>query len=181
MNEYAEVVKAFSPWVTGLAALLGALIGGLINFFTVRWSEQNQAKRDKESLHLALASEVHSIVSIIMARDFEGILSRSLETLKVKNDPKATKIFWIKISPEYRTIYNANASHIGVLDKEDAGYIVAFHQIIHSIVQDVTDDGVLAEGGNAIDYAETLVLLRQAFRLADVIEDRADLPDSFNR
>lgn len=174
MEKIIETTHSINIWIPVIAALIGVFVAGILNLITTLIFERRRHKIESQTLRLALVAEIYGIVAIIDARNYqEGLQSTRNWMINNKSQHLSFKI---NMPENYCPIFNANAGKIGLLKPDEAAFIVGFHQIIMSIVQDVTPGGVLYEGGDAEQFAEASALLEHAVAMGNKLTDKIKIP-----
>jgi len=172
--EIVESAKALAPWVAAFAALVGVILGGFINLGSQWFIDSRQHNREAQTLRMSLAAEINGMLGVIEARQYLAGLMR-VPTAMTEQQVSVMR-YSVKIDDNYCPIYRANAGKVGILDPSEAAFIVGFHQLIQSVIQDVTVGGVLYEGGNAEQYAETASLLQHAISMGKILMEKIEIP-----
>lgn len=130
--------------VTGVSTLLAGVGGTFGRDFFV-------ARKERKTIRRALMAEINSMIDIATARGYRESLLQGvngqLQSLE------------IQIPADYRPVFTANASKLGMLDERDAELIVRFHHCLDGIIQDVKPGGLLASGKGGMEmFQNTLAL-----------------------
>lgn len=156
-----------------LSALGGALAGGCISHWNSNRLEFQKQKQEAQAVLNALVTEVYALVAIIHERGYAQELDKVIELLS--SDTSEPIRFCIRIPSHYSRVYQAQVGKIGLLSPSMATHIIDFHQLLDSLVQDVTPGGVLAEqGGRLDDYKYARHLLNRVMTKADLVQERAE-------
>lgn|GEM_PF-2621418 len=173
--DYMELAKQLNPWIAAAGALLGVIVAGFINLTSqvlVGWLKR---RSEAKTLRIALLSEIYGIVSIIEVRGYIAGLNAAPQ--KMHKAGVDTWSFGVKMAENYCPVYHANAFNIGLLKPSEASHIVGFHQIILSVIQDVTPGGVLYDGGTADQFGEAAALLEHAVEMGNNLTKKAGIPN----
>ena len=140
---------------------------GICGSITVQWLAHRWEDRwRKRAIAGALAGEIAAICAIARRR-------RYLETtqLLLKRVRECQQPGWmvVKITYDYMTIYQSNASAIGLLPPQSALDVVTFYTQIRALMEDVSADGPAPA---TVDEAEELLkgqieLLDETLQLGD--------------
>ena len=158
-----ESMTANQPneWVPVFATCLGAFVGfgaSLIATFSLE-------KRKAKNLLTSLKTEISAHLEIFKYREYHQSINKIIEELK--EEPSDTQYAFSVIVPDhYSRIYQANCSEIGSVSSKDAKKIVTYHQLIDSVVQDVSPNGIIGQGGTLKQYVELERILSKALVLA---------------
>ena len=121
------------------AALMGAIVGGLLAILGAFKLDTHQRNKRRENLRAAVAVEVASLVELVQRQEYAAHLCAFADyvlTLPLGQ----SRILKIPIQQSYFTIYEMNASSIGELPTSEAVEIIGFYQQARSIVDSVTND-----------------------------------------
>lgn len=79
----------------------------------------------------------------------------------------------VRIPQHYCRVYIANLGKLGYLSPKDAQLVVTFYQYVDSVVQDVTEGGIIYEGTNDPKaFTEAADALKFALDAAQQLADR---------
>lgn len=147
--------------------LASVALGGILTFAATAGVEWLRSIKKGKNIQCALIAEIEAMLHINSLRLYkEGFIS-SIDYLKTH--PIEIKHTQVKAPIHYSRIYQQNASDIGLIDKDLAVKIVKFHQFIDSVIQDVTERGVLYKGGRLGDYEQTFLIYNEAIYLGEEI------------
>jgi len=82
--------------------------------------------------------------------------------------------FEVSVPPHYSRVYQAHIEKLGALHVEHASDLIEFHQLLDSIVQDVSPGGLVAkEGGGREAFEQLLELFDAAIKAGERFVERA--------
>ena len=122
-----------------IAALMGAIVGGLIATLGAFALDTHQRNKRRENLRAAIAIEVASLVELVKRQEYAAHL-RAFADRVLTLAPDDNRAFKLPIKQSYFTVYETNASAIGDLPTEEAVEIIGFYQQARSIVDSVIDE-----------------------------------------
>jgi hypothetical protein len=116
--------------ITLISVIVGAVLGAAGAMIPKLWGE-------KKALASAIAGEVQAILEIIERRGYLEHANRLLGQVKTAN-----QAIWLEapVTLNYMTVYEANATKIGLLPRKAAHNIAIFYTTIKSLIEDVTDE-----------------------------------------
>lgn len=175
--DYVELAKHINSWVPAIAALAGVFVAGvwgLMNGLIHKWVD---TRHQTKTLRQSLISEVKAIVTITEERGYLEGLKDCYDTLDSSDFEEIS--YTVKVSKSTSPIFDANADKIGLLDPEDAAFLVEFHHLFDSVIEDVTEGGVLYEGGDKSDFAEAIKLLDLSLKIGRHLVSKAKIPHTY--
>ena len=157
-----------NEWLPVIAAIGGAFVGGVSTFLPAFLLESRKLRLERDALTSALAAEIAALLKII---EYRGYLESLHEAaLYLKANPTERYRFSVKVPEHYSRIYQSNAERIGLIKPHLAVKIIEFHQLIDSVVQDITPDSPLQEQGLDIEAFEELIhILESAINIGKEI------------
>jgi len=133
-----------------------------------------QRWQERTSVRVAIVAEVLALKKIAEERKYlPGLIEigEALRALPEEERPEAS--LQVRIPEHYCRVYVANVGRLGYLPPEDAQLVVTFYQYADSVVQDVTEGGIIYQGTNDPDtFAETANILRFAVDIAEKLAVR---------
>lgn len=163
--ETLEALKAvnaaslFDKWLPVVAAIGGAFIGGVVSYLPNRLLEKHKRELEVDVVRNALITEIKSIVFIVQKREYVKHMDMAIALLE-GSEHGARRRYSVKVPEHYTRVYQAQVSRIGLLPSELVVQIITFHQLLESVVQDVTPGGVLSEHGGVLSE---FVAVREIF------------------
>lgn len=144
-----------------IAAIGGAFVGGVSTSFPTLFLESRKNRRERNSLTIALVSEISAILKIIQHRGYLTELIDAADHLKC--NPSDNISFSVRIPTHYSRIYQSNIDRIGLVRPNLAIDIIEFHQLIDAVVQDITPDSPIQdEGFDKRTIEEIIIILKSA-------------------
>lgn len=162
-----------SPWATVVAGVLGTAIGagaGLVGGWLTDMRARESGRKRATS---ALAAEVHGLLTIVRVRRYRESVVQVVEAFA---SGRLTEPFQFEVSvPEhYSRVYQAHIDKLGDLNVDHASDLIEFHQLLDSIVQDVSPGGLVAKyGGNREAFEQLLELFDAALAAGKRFVERA--------
>lgn len=126
MPELIEFVKSLHP-------LLLPIIGGAIAISGQQLTEFLKRKHDRESLGLALVSEMESIMALITGQNYPTLVEKLAEHAS-QGKPAPMPIY---AERTYTQVYEANLEKIGLLGKKSVLKVVRFYALVNSTLEDL--------------------------------------------
>ena len=173
--ETLEALKAvnaaslFDKWLPVGAAIGGAFIGGVVSYLPNRLLEMHKREVEIDAVRNALITEIKSIVSIVQKRQYVEHMDMAIAFLKEAENGTRQR-YSVRVPDHYTRVYQAHVSRIGHLTPELAAQIITFHQLLESVVQDVTPGGILSEQGGALgEFAAVREIFWNALTIAQKI------------
>lgn len=194
LKEIKSIVSSPPPppnqWMPVIAAIGGALVGGLAPLVTSMVTEWYKRLYERSNARNALAAEVSALLNIIKARNYIERLSEIAESMKKSEIAEASKPFAdqltqaarqsrrvvIHVPAHYSRVYQSYVPRLGALQPEFAANLIHFHQLVDAIVQDFQPGG-LAETGHATSamLLQNAEMLRAAVSAGDKVTRAAGL------
>ena len=154
-----------SQWIPALAGILGALVGSIATFIPNLIVESRRNRKESKLVEASLIAEMTALVEIAEERRF--LPSLELVISHLENQPAGSKSFLSANIPlHYSRVYQANVHRIGIVEQTKATDIIRFYQLIDAIVQDISEGGVLSEGGTIDAFRENHRILTRAFEIS---------------
>ncbi|MDP0498687.1 MAG: hypothetical protein Q7P63_01185 [Verrucomicrobiota bacterium JB022] len=160
--QYELLVPAFS-------ALMGAVVGGLVTYFTTKAMERWKQNEERKVVFAAMVAEIEMITVHLDRRHYAEDMERIIEDYR--KGRRSQLDYHVMIPEDYCPVYKSHLSRIGLLPYPLIGDIVRFYQILQSIVEDVRPGGPVAEGCSEGTMVECVAITREATRLGrDVVK-----------
>lgn len=142
------------------------LITGIVLWFL-------KASKERSTIGLAISAEISALCEIAEARGYLTALREKADLLRLKEpEDESPMAMCIKVPEHYCQVYTNNLDTIGKLDADEAELVVRFYQFIDSVVQDVTEGGLLAQGVAAPEiFDEAIKIFEKALSTADQLTD----------
>jgi hypothetical protein len=165
--EAAQTIKVITSlfadkpneWLPVIAAVGGAFVGGISTFFPTYILEARKHRNEKLAVTTALLSEISALLVIIEHRNYVDGFKEAAAYLRV--NPGNTQNFTVKVPAHYSRIYQTYLDRIGLVDPKLATKIIEFHQLVDSIVQDITPGGVIHDKGGDLEAYEELIKISE--------------------
>lgn len=177
--ETIRIVKAIfdsppNPWLPVIAAIGGAFVGSISSVIPNLLLEARKQRNERKSISNALIAEIRAMLTIVRHRQYLAHFEKALSAMQ--NDPASRIAFSIRVPDHYSRVFQANVSRLGLIPEQLAAQIIEFHQLIDSIVQDVTASGEIAEGRSSIEgFEQLLFLAKSAVQLGEEIVNKYGL------
>lgn len=157
--ETSEIIST-----AGLLATTTVAAGG---WLWQRWQERT-------SVRVAIVAEVLALRKIAVERGYlAGLIETANELLAIPEDQRPIASLQVRIPEHYCRVYVANLGKLGYLSPEDAQLVVSFYQYVDSVIQDVTEGGIIYKGTNDPEaFTEALNVLKFALDVAQKLADR---------
>ena len=153
-------------WFPVIAALGGALVGAMASFIPAYYLERHKERRHSHRILSSLLAEISALLLIIENRKYHASIKEIITYLETQ-PPETKHAFVIQVPEHYSRIYQENCSNIGLIDQEISEKIVAFHQLIDSIVQDVRRDSTTSSFGYLEVYKQIDNIFTQALAIGE--------------
>lgn len=155
----SEIISSVGLFLTGTVAAGGWL--------WQRWQERT-------SVRVAIVAEVLALMKIAVERDYlPGLVETANELRAIPEDQRPAVSLQVRIPEHYCRVYVANLGKLGYLSPEDAQLVVSFYQYADSVVQDVTEGGIIHKGTNDPEvFTEAANILKFALDIAQILADR---------
>lgn len=136
-------------------------------WFWQRWQERT-------SVRVAIVAEVLALRKIAVERDYlAGLIETANELRAIPEDQRPVTSLQVRIPEHYCRVYVANLGKLGYLSPEDAQLVVSFYQYADSVVQDVTEGGIIHKGTDDPEaFTEAANVLKFALDVAQKLADR---------
>lgn len=144
-----------NPWIPVLAAIGGAMVGGLLPVLSGYLIDRRKRSEESESVTTALLAEVKGIISVANHRGY--ISGMKLLAAQLRLNPQSKIRYRVRVSEHYSRIYVANVGRLGIVDSVLAAKIIEFHCLVEAVVQDITPGGLIAEEGGDLDAFSELI------------------------
>ncbi|MEJ2789471.1 MULTISPECIES: hypothetical protein [unclassified Pseudoxanthomonas] len=156
---------------SGIAALLGALVGGITSWLATWSIEARRDRRQAKSLALAAASEIDAVLAIVNARKWRDGFVEALEEAEQGNVQRVT----VHVRQDYFPLTRAAMAHAGVINRDLSVLLARFVILADGVTadlrriaeNDIGTDGSLfddAEGAK-VAYAELIEITDAAFHV----------------
>lgn len=107
-----------------LAALLGVLVGAILNHWLIIEREKKKLRNEKQRLIRAFWSELEALFKI-----FESVKLRPWNHID-----ENIHLYMLTIEYDYLNIFNSNADKIGIFKSEDASELLKFYIYAKSFI-----------------------------------------------
>lgn len=122
--------------------------------------DRARSQRERKAVRGAILAEISAIATTIRQRGYVSFLKRAMR--------EPGRMARIKVPDDYFMVYRGNLDKIGLLPRHEASRILSFYHDVQSVIQDVTEGGVLYEGGaSTVAFLEAIDLLQSALNTAD--------------
>ena len=157
-----------SEWLTFVKTISSVIIGSFIGFLSSYLLQKQKDKREEKSLSSAMIAEIDAILRVIEKRGYiEGL---EQEVAALENGDIEDSEYSVIIPGHYSRLYQSNASRIGLINNKLSSRIITFHQLIDSVVQDISPNGTISKNKvSADDLRETIKFLKDAVKLGNEI------------
>lgn len=163
--------SVISPIVIGFfGAVFGAVSAVLSNWFL----EWRKGRVQQQALLGSLTAEITAIIAIVEARGYMTDIQTCIEV--AGKTPGGRASLEIRVPSHYSRIYQENADKIGLLPLDRAVSIIAFHQAIDAVVQDVIPGGAFnSPGAPQESFVQGKAILERALKIGLAIVGRPNL------
>lgn len=173
-----STLSVLAPTITTLGS---TLIGALSAFLPNWYLNNHKSKQEKRSVQNSILAEVQSLLTVITKRDYlEELYLRKKHIEDIAHSrggnfhehvsgfsSEPLTVPCAIIFPEgYNKVYATNIDKLGLLEPSIVSRVVKFYALLESLLQDVRDGGVLAEGGYYIHYVQAIIFLEEALDIA---------------
>lgn len=149
-----------NPWIPVLAAIGGAMVGGLLPVLSGYLIDRRKRREESESVTTALLAEIKGIISVANHRGY--VSGMKLIAAQLGANPQGKIRYQVRVSEHYSRIYVANVGRLGIVDSVLAAKIIEFHCLVEAVVQDITPGGLIAEQGGDLDAFNELISIADA-------------------
>ena len=161
----ATCTSQSSQWVPALAGIFGALVGAIASFIPNLIVESHRRRKEACLVEASLIAEMTALVEVAQERNYLSSLEQVISHLETM--PAGSELtFRANIPAHYSRVYQANSHRIGIIEQTKATDIIRFHQLVDSVVQDVSEGGVLSGGGVIDAFKENHQILSRAFAIS---------------
>lgn len=144
-----------------IVPLISVLIGGALTILGTIWTGHVRDTKQSKTLEAALIAEISGLLEIIEKRQYLLGFERQITYLRF--NPDETRHYRVMVPKHYSRIYQETSKNIGILDANIAREIVKFHQLLDAVVQDITPDGHLYNGGRLHAFSQTKEIFDMAY------------------
>ena len=153
------------------AALIGAIVGGLVTIFGSFKLDTHQRNKRRDNLRVAIAAEVASLGELARRQRYSHHLREFADYIE-RLPEGAYPRFFVPAEHSYFTVFEGNSSAIGDLPSTEAVEIIAFYQQAKSILDTVRNDGspdptVIPNAEAAAGYRQVAILIDNLCGFAD--------------
>lgn len=149
-----------NEWLPVIAAVLGALAGGIASFIPNLLLETHKRRNERESVKSALLAEIKALLCVIEHRQY---LDQMKQVFEQQQKMPGLKIrYQVKVPDHYSRVYQAHVDRLGVIQPALSSKIIQFYHLLDSIVQDVTPGGSIADNGGDEDAFRQLIALAES-------------------
>jgi len=132
----------------GGTELLEGFAGAVFAFIFAACYGEFERHRRRKATRLALATEIATIVQLIQANGYIGLLEDHAQLYAAPDAPEAVvDPFVITAREGYFKVYEASASSIGDLSEELAMSIVSFYQGASALIDTFSSEGAAVQVG----------------------------------
>ncbi|KAA8559394.1 hypothetical protein FX985_05771 [Pseudomonas extremaustralis] len=176
LKQLKEITTVNNPWIP----LWAAIAGGLIASIPTGIGAIFRSRSTRKSVEVAILTEIANMALMIRKRNYVNQLIERRNALteinnqiaSVHNDcetlpNRVTQTFEVTVSDDYCKIYKANLDKIGIINSKKLSKIVNFYSLVESVMLDAKPTGNMGTTGSVEDYAETIIFLEDALKLAD--------------
>ena len=149
-----------SPWIPVVAAIGGAMVGGLLPVLSSYFIDTRKRKEESDSVKTALLAEISGIIATANHRRYVSGMRLLADQLRANPQQKIT--YRVRIPDHYSRIYVANIGKLGVIDSALAAKVIEFHCLVEAVVQDISAGGLIAEEGGDYKAFEELISIAEA-------------------
>ncbi|MGT3070871.1 hypothetical protein [Pseudomonas putida] len=141
-----------------------------------------KAAKERRTIGLAIFAEMNALSEVAEERKYLLALKEAARELRERAPEDDTgRGTAVKISNDYCRVYASNLEQVGKLDADEAALVVRFYQFVDSVVQDITEGGVIAEGVHDPEvYEGTIVVFEKALDAVQALrmlrESKANQP-----
>lgn len=121
-----------------LAALVGAIVCGIIVIFGSFKLDAHQSNKRRDNLRAAISIEIASVVELIRRQQYSKHL-RMFAASVVDFKSGESRTFRLPARQSYFSVYEQNAGSLGELETHEVVSIVGFYQQAKSILDSVLD------------------------------------------
>src|SRR5262249_53952814 len=130
-------------WISLFAALMGAVVGGLLSVIGIILVERYRRALDSAAVTSALTAEIKATISIVESRAYLGEVERILAEFHDDKRRKAT--LSIQTPDDPFPIFHAMRDKLGLLPSSIIADVVRFYMLMNSAIIDVRPGGLLAD------------------------------------
>lgn len=125
-------------------------------------------------MRMAIVAEVLALRKIAVERDYlAGLIETANELRALPENQRPVTSLQVRNPEHYCRVYVANLGRLGYLSSEDAQLVVSFYQYADSVVQDVTEGGIIHKGTDDPEaFTEAANILKFALDVAQQLADR---------
>ena len=136
-----------------------------------------KASKERGTIGLAIFAEIGALCEIAEERKYLQALKAAAQELRDRAPEDVTgRATVVKISDDYCRVYASNLEQIGKLDADEAGLVVRFYQYVDSVIQDITEGGVIANGVHEAEvYEGTIVVFEKALAAAEKLRSLREM------
>jgi hypothetical protein len=133
-----------------------------------------QRRQERRSVQVAIVAEILALRQIALDRGYHAdLVEIGSQLLEVTKGERSDASLQVRIPQHYCRVYIANLGKLGYLSPKDAQLVVTFYQYVDSVVQDVTEGGIIYEGTNDPKaFTEAADVLKFALDAAQQLADR---------
>lgn len=155
----SEIISTAGLFLTALV-----VVGG---WFWQRWQERT-------SVRVAIVAEVLALRRIAVERGYHaGLTEMGNVLLGIPEHERPEASLQVRIPQHYCRVYVANLGKLGYLSPEDAQLVVSFYQYVDSVVQDITEGGLIYSGTRDPGaFRDAANILQFALDSAQTLADR---------
>lgn len=155
-----------------MVPVYAALVGGTVSFIGAAgitwWTSHLKQKHDSRQLAKAFKGEITALVHITQLRDYAGGLRKLAQWCKENN---AVGNFSVASREEYRIIYKANASNIGILHGALPEQIAILYTQTASLQEDFKTLDEIYTGTRRASFNTPLDAASKFIAMADLIDE----------
>ncbi len=168
LKDIKDLISPSNPWIPVIAAVLGALAGGLAPIIVRLIEARIERKSAKQAVAHQIYAEISAILEIVKQRGY----LEDLEVAKLVVSMNSTSnSYQVQISDEVDPLYRANIERLPLLDPGLQTKIVKFYRFLNALVEDIKPGGTFNTSGVTVKGIDQfLMIANQAISLGEEIK-----------
>lgn len=170
LKEVKDLISPSNPWIPVMAAVLGALAGGLAPIFVKLLEVCVDRRAAKRAVAHQIYAEVSAILEIVRQRGYLEDLESKKSVMTVNS---ASNFYQVKISEVVDPLYRANLERLPLLDPGLQTKIVMFYRFLNALVEDIKPGGTFNTSGATLKGIDQfLAIANQAVAIGEEIKSQ---------
>lgn len=168
LKDVKDLVAPSNPWIPVIAAVLGALAGGMAPLIVKTLESSRDRKANQQAVAHQIYAEISAILEIVNQRKYLDELKRLRDVISIN---PTSSFYMVQISEAIDPLYKANIDKLPLLAPELQTKIVMFYRYLNALVEDIKPGGTFnTAGATCKGIDQFLVIADQAILIGNQIK-----------